>query len=167
MASFYIYEWMVMSRTALAFLIAPLWVPAITAPYAVHMFPYPEQGHWIYITTIVGAVFAYGGALTLGLPAFLILRARKFTAFWIAPVVGFAIGVVTCIVCLVLFGLSLGGGLTFVSHDLATNFTKWWSVFCRRARWEQPSGRRFGCLLGQTAGVQPEDPSRPFSAPAV
>jgi hypothetical protein len=81
-----------MSRTFVAFLVAPLWVPAATAPYAVHMFPYPEQRHWIYITIIIGAIVAYGGMLMLGVPAFLILRARNHTAFWVAAVLGFAIG---------------------------------------------------------------------------
>ncbi len=118
-----------MNRTALAFLIAPLWVPAATAPYAVYMFPYPEQRHWIFITTIIGAIFAYGGVLTLGAPAFLILRARRRTAFWIAPVVGFGVGVLTGFIFFVLFGLSLGNSLTFVWHDLAAKSASWSSPF--------------------------------------
>jgi hypothetical protein len=79
-----------MRRTVLAFLIAPLWVPAGAWPYAAYMFPYPEQQHWILMTTIVATVFAYGGTAALGIPAFLLLRARKYTSFWIAPVLGFA-----------------------------------------------------------------------------
>ena len=62
-----------MSRTAVAFLIAPLWVPAAVAPFAISWAPYSEQRHWIYITIIIATIFGYGGTLMLGLPAFLIL----------------------------------------------------------------------------------------------
>ena len=110
-----------MSRTVLAFLIAPLWVPAAAVPFAVRAFPYPEQRHWIYITVFIAAIFAYGGVAALGMPAFRLLRARKHTAFWIAPILGFAVGVVAWLVFIVLFGLSLGNSWAFVSHDLASN----------------------------------------------
>lgn len=116
-----------MSRTALAFLIAPLWVPAAAVPFAGHMFPYPEQRHWIYITVIIAAIFAYGGVAALGLPAFRLLRTRKHTAFWIAPVLGFAVGVTTWVVFIVLFGLSLGNSWSFVSHDLVSNSAHLWA----------------------------------------
>lgn len=117
-----------MSRTALAFLVAPLWVPAATAPCAAYMFPYPEQRHWIYITTIIAAIFAYGGELMLGMPAFFILRTRKHTAFWIAPVLDFGASCITWLVFITLLGLSLGN-FTFVARDLAINSAKWSSVF--------------------------------------
>lgn len=107
-----------MRRTVLAFLIAPLWVPAGAWPYAAYMFPYPGQQHWILMTTIVATVFAYGGTAALGIPAFLLLRARKYTSFWIAPVLGFAAGVATWQVFLVLFGLSLGHSWSFVLREL-------------------------------------------------
>ena len=115
-----------MSRTAMAFLIAPLWVPAAAVPFAGHMFPYPEQRHWIYITVIIAAIFAYGGVAAFGTPAFLLLRASKRTAFWIAPVLGFAVGIATWLVFIVLFGLSLGNSWSFVSHDLASNSADLW-----------------------------------------
>ena len=133
-----------MSRTALAFLIAPLWVPAATGPCAIYiLFPYPEQRHWVYITTIIAAVFAYEGVLTLGVPTFLILRARNCSALWIALVLGFGVGVITYLVFLILFGLSLGNSLTTVLsifwHDLTAKPAVW-SFFYQRARWEQLSG---------------------------
>ena len=70
----------------MAFLVAPLWVPAAAVPFAALMFPYPEQRRWIYITVIIAAVFAYGGVAAFGTPVFLLLRASKRTAFSIAPV---------------------------------------------------------------------------------
>ena len=116
-----------MRRTAFAFLVAPLWVPAVTALFAAPAFPHPEQRHWIYITTIVGAIFSYGGVLAFGIPAFLILRARKLTAFWIAPLIGFGVGAGTGLIFYILFALSLGNSLTFIWHELGSNpavFTK-------------------------------------------
>jgi len=116
------------SRIALAFLIAPLWVPAAAVPFAGHMFPYPEQRHWIFITVIIAAIFGYGGVAALGMPAFRLLRARKHTAFWIAPVLGLTVGVATWVVFIVLFGLSLGNSWSFVSHDLVSNSAHLWAV---------------------------------------
>jgi len=116
-------------RAAFAFLVAPLWVPVANAPYAVSMSPYPEQRHQVYFTIIIAAIFAYGGVLTLGMPAFLILRARKRPAFWIAPVVGFCAGVLTCSIFLILFSLSLGYSLTHAWHALAAQAADWSSPF--------------------------------------
>ncbi len=116
-----------MSRTTLAFLVAPLWAPAAAVPFAARAFPYPEQRHWIVITVIIAAIFAYGGVAALGIPAFRLLRASKHTAFWIAPILGFAVGVATWLVFIVLFGLSLGNSWTFVSNDLVTNSAHFWA----------------------------------------
>ena len=52
---------------------------------------------------IIAAVFAYSGVAAFGTPAFLLLRASKRTAFWIAPALGFAVGVATWLVFIVLF----------------------------------------------------------------
>lgn len=113
-----------MRRTVLAFLIAPLWVPVSAWPYAARMFPYPEQQHWIVVTTIVATVFAYGGTVAFGVPAFLLLRARKHTSFWIAPVLGFVAGVATWLVFLALFGLSLGHSWSYVLRELVNDAAK-------------------------------------------
>jgi hypothetical protein len=98
-----------MNRTSTAFLVAPLWVPAVMVPFAVRMFPYPAQGRWIYITVVIAAIFAYGGTLVLGVPAFLLLRARHYRSFGTAAVVGFAIGGLTAVAFFLLLALSLGG----------------------------------------------------------
>ena len=130
-----------MSRTALAFLIAPLWVPAAAVPFAARAFPYPEQQHWIVITVIIAAIFVHGGVAALGVLAFRLLRASKHTAFWIGPVLGFAVGVVTWLVFIVLFGLSLGNSWAFVSHDLVTNSAHLWAFL--------PTGA-LGAVVGAT-----------------
>jgi len=129
-----------MSRTFVAFLVAPLWVPVATAPFAAQMFPYPAQSHWIYITTVIAIVFAYGGALAFGVPTFLILRTRNCGSFWIAAVLGFGISSLTWMIFAILFGLSLGNGLTFVWRQ-ATNFASWWPL---------PPIGALGSLVGAT-----------------
>jgi hypothetical protein len=113
-----------MSRTFTAFLVAPLWVPAAMVPLAAQMFPHPGQRHWIYITVIIAAIFAYGGTMVLGVPAFLMLRARRYTSFRTAAALGFAIGGLTGAAFLVLFALSLGNSVAFIRHQ-AVNMT-WW-----------------------------------------
>jgi hypothetical protein len=100
-----------MNRTVTAFLVAPLWVPAAVAPLAAQMFPRVAERQWIYITLIIATIFAYGGTLVLGVPAFLALRARRYTAFWIAAALGFVVGGLTWFVFFVLFALSLGIGI--------------------------------------------------------
>jgi hypothetical protein len=75
----------------------------------------------------IAAVFAYSGVAAFGTPVFLLLRASKRTAFWIAPALGFAVGVATWLVFIVLFGLSLGDSWSFVSHDLASNSAHLWA----------------------------------------
>jgi len=89
------------------------------------MFPYPDQRGFI----IIGAILAYGGVLMLGMPAFLILRARKRTAFWIAPIVGFGVGVLTFSIFFILCGFSLGQSLTFMWLRLHRLAASWSSLF--------------------------------------
>jgi hypothetical protein len=102
-------------------------VPAATAAYAVHAFPHPEQLHWVFITTILGAIFAYIGAVALGAPAFLILRARNHTALWIAIILGFGIGGAMWFIFAVLFGFSLGNSFDFVWRE-AVKLSNWWAM---------------------------------------
>jgi hypothetical protein len=115
------------SRIALAFLIAPLWEPAAAVPFAARAFPHPEQRHWIYITVVIATIFAYGGVAAFGTPAFLLLRASKRTAFWIAPSWASRSVLPLGWVFIVLFGLSLGNSWPFVSHNVASNSTDLWA----------------------------------------
>jgi hypothetical protein len=58
------------------------------------------------------------------LPAFKFFKARNYTSFWIAVVLGFAIGGVTWLVFKILFALSLGNDLSF-SWRQASNADSW------------------------------------------
>lgn len=92
-------------RTPIAFLVAPFAVPLIVA------LSVPASGlHNTAAAAAVGvsALVSYFGAFVFGVPTYLFLRARKLTAFWIAPVAGFMAGAVMWYLVLALFGLSLG-----------------------------------------------------------
>ena len=110
----------VVSRAALAFLVAPLWVPAAAKLLAVGTFPSAER-LGIPLITFIAAIFAYAGTAMLGWPAFLILRARGHTAFWFAPALGFVVGVITWAIFMILLGLFLGNSWNFVTHDMVNN----------------------------------------------
>lgn len=56
-------------------------------------------------------MLGYLGTVLLGPPVYLALRARKLTAFWIAPLAGFVVGV--GMLCLFLIVLSLSFGQNF------------------------------------------------------
>jgi hypothetical protein len=104
-----------MSRIAIAFFVAPLAVPLVLVPYL-----------WLRISTpslflfalIVSVAFSYGGTLVFGLPAYSLLRMRLLTSFWVAPVVGFAIGAIVWVLFLVSFVLSLEEGISGVRSVL-------------------------------------------------
>jgi len=98
-----------MGRPALAFLIAPVWVPLVVAPYAaLELFPYAAQAHWVVISTIISAVFAYSGTLVVGVPAYLFLRSRDAVSIWVSLAVGFLIGALVGVLFLLCFALLMG-----------------------------------------------------------
>jgi hypothetical protein len=100
-----------MSRLAIAFFVAPLWVPLIIAPYsAFEIFPDPAQWRWVVIATIISAIFSYLGVFALGYPAFLALRSRNLTALWIAAALGFVVGALIMLVFQACLALALGEG---------------------------------------------------------
>ena len=76
------------ARTPIAFIFAPLAVPVLVALYLRW-----SADSLIYGLILVGSLFiAYIGTFLLGFPIYRILVARKLTAFWLAPVVGFIVG---------------------------------------------------------------------------
>jgi hypothetical protein len=88
-------------RSVIAFLIAPLAVPLLYGAWA-GLHGLANDGPWppprIEIVLGFAAMFTYAGTVVFGIPACLFLRARKLTAFWLAPVVGFVAGaIMNCI----------------------------------------------------------------------
>jgi hypothetical protein len=73
-------------KFSIAFLIVPPAIPAIEFA--------PREWHSSYQLPVIflTAVFAYLGAFVFGTSGYLFLRARKWTAFWFAPALGFVAG---------------------------------------------------------------------------
>ena len=95
-------------RTLIAFLVAPLWVVAPVGLLAITMTtPHPWQNPSMYAIVATGTLFGYGGTVILGLPALYILRARGYTAFWVALLTGFTAGALTWLVFLAVISLLL------------------------------------------------------------
>jgi hypothetical protein len=76
-------------RVWMAFSIAPLAVPIIMSVGA-GFGGAPQSA--IAAIAIFSLMLSYFGTLLFGLPLYLLLRAYKLTAFWLAPVVGFVAG---------------------------------------------------------------------------
>jgi hypothetical protein len=86
------------TRTAIAFVLAPLVVPLIWIAYSVGYDYWPAASRAEFLIKgapllfVVTAFNAYAGTFIVGAPVYLFLRARALTAFWIAPAIGLAVG---------------------------------------------------------------------------
>ncbi len=104
-----------MNRTLVAFLIAPLVVPALMFFYLRGL---ASTDFWHAFSLVISVIFAYTGVWVLGFPAYLFLRARRWTGFWLAPVLGFVIGAVMWLVFGVALSVSLGHSLAAAIPDV-------------------------------------------------
>jgi len=59
---------------------------------------------------MMAAAVSYAGAALAGAPAYVALRSGCWTAFWIAPVVGFVVGVIVAIGLIEVFPAVLQSG---------------------------------------------------------
>ncbi|HVW75153.1 MAG TPA: hypothetical protein VHC39_16065 [Rhizomicrobium sp.] len=99
------------TRTVLAFAVAPLWVP-LSVVSAVFLFdPYVHQDGGVVAPGIVSTLVTYIGVLTIGLPAFLFLKARGWTSWKLAVALGLAAGLVMLAAFGIVFGFSFGEDL--------------------------------------------------------
>jgi len=98
-----------MLRPVIAFLISPMAVPLLLAAY--FFVPGARRTGLDDLMNVVIALVAYAGAFLVGLPTYLYMREKKWTAFWIAPIAGFMVAVVSWYVFIglspLLFGLFL------------------------------------------------------------
>ncbi len=134
-----------MNRTAIAFIIGPLWAPLVVTPIAhFEIFPYPAQLHWVVIAGLISTIFAYLGVFLLGLPLFRWLRSRNLTALWMAAALGFVVGVLTWIAAVASFVLLLGGDL----HGVELAARDWRMAFARLAGLVAPG--LIGIVVGMT-----------------
>src|SRR2546426_9507088 len=89
----------IMSRRPIAFLVAPLAVPTLLSAY-VYSGPFPPPPNTFAHLFFFSVGLAYAGTAIFGVPIYLFLSARRWTAFWIAPIVGFVIGTIMWIIFL-------------------------------------------------------------------
>jgi hypothetical protein len=120
-----------MKRTVVAFLVAPLWVPAAGVVYTAYQVPFLKPSNLVYVT-IVWAILAYSGALILGLPAFYalgLLGVRNRTSFWSAIALGLEMGVLTFFgFSIFFFGLFAPDfSIAFVLNQW-THLSLWWDA---------------------------------------
>ena len=94
-----------MDRLILAFLVAGLSVPILVVAYF-SIAGLASVGN-LGLILVVSTFISFSGVLFLGLPAYLFLRARKWTAFWMAPLAGFIVAAAAWYVFLFLLGLVL------------------------------------------------------------
>ena len=83
------------------------------------------------VVALFSAIISFTGVIVVGLPAYLFLLARKWTALWIAPAAGFIAAAVVWYIFLSLLGLSSVGSLSdFLSGltDVATFKVALWPV---------------------------------------
>jgi hypothetical protein len=65
----------------------------------------------------VSVLVAYAGTFVFGVPAYLVLRAWRLTAFWIAPITGFVAGWLAWHLAFALFAVALGNSPSEVSDS--------------------------------------------------
>jgi hypothetical protein len=107
-------------RPIIGFLVAVLAVPILAAAF---YYPGRSADGSYLILVLYSAVISFHGVFLLGLPAYLFLRARKWTAFWIAPLVGFIVAAIAWSVFALWVGLALGLGLSRTFSQLMTSQT--------------------------------------------
>ncbi len=104
-----------MPRSIIAVVIAPLAAPVLLFP---HLHSLVTATSWFVFSLIICTMMAYVGMLIFGIPGYLLLRARNWTAIWIAPLLGLIVGAAMFVVTMALFGLLLGEGVTGIWQSL-------------------------------------------------
>jgi hypothetical protein len=106
-----------MYRPFIAFLVAALAVPIFVAVAGYSPGVSNDTGY--AVTVSVSAVISFNAVFFLGVPVYSFLLARKWTAFWIAPLVGFIVATVVWCVFIILLVLAFSNGRSDLLSDLA------------------------------------------------
>jgi hypothetical protein len=104
-----------MYRPIIGFVVAALAVPVF---YAVVAYRGTSNDTGYAILVAGSTVFSCVVTLFLGAPAYLFLQAKKWTAFWIAPLVGFIVATAPWYVFNLLLGLVLVPDHSYVLSHL-------------------------------------------------
>src|SRR5262245_18094011 len=106
-----------MNRHVAAFVLAPLIVPLLMSALAIPILREEPSLYWRVL--IIAATVSYTGLILVGAPAYVGFRSVGWTAFWIAPLVGFVVGVIIAIGLIALFLAAARSGT--LNYILGTN----------------------------------------------
>lgn len=125
-------------RGLIAFAVAPLAAPLVVSmKFGFAGAPDPV----ILLVARISLVLGYLGTVLFGPPIYLLLRSVKLTAFWPAPLAGFAVGV--GMMCLFLIGLPLSFG-----RNLAVALASFdYALFKEAVEYGGTPGAAVGALL--------------------
>jgi hypothetical protein len=76
------------TRTKLAFWLAPLCVPLVIAPW-LSFVVFPSSPFWVSLGTTLSVLISYAAMFALGLPAYRYFESRGLLRLWIALIYGF------------------------------------------------------------------------------
>jgi len=137
-----------MNRHITAFLLAPLTVPLLMSALALQILSEVPSLYWFGL--LIAAVASYTGAIFVGAPAYVTLRLRGLTAFWLAPVVGSMAGVIIAMALAAILPLALESGILTSIAQIFANGARWGEVIIA-----QPNAREalvgpamLGALVG-------------------
>ena len=138
-------------RVPMAFLVAPLAVPLL----AVLVLELPLSEPYIVTFLFIITFVTYAGVVIFGIPTYLVLRSGKWTNFWIAPIVGFIVGMVMWYVTFALFEIVLGHTWSYALSSVAAA-----DEWVKALRFGAPAGAAVGTIFWLIARPDIPAPSR-------
>jgi hypothetical protein len=114
------------NRHITAFLLAPLTVPLLMSALAVQILREVPYLYWFGL--LIAAAASYVGAILVGAPAYVTLRLRGLTAFWLAPLIGSMAGVIMALGLAVIFPLALESGILTAVVQVFADGAHWGEV---------------------------------------
>src|SRR5262249_54959188 len=131
-----------------AFLLAPLTVPLLMSALALQILSEVPSLYWFGL--LIAAVASYTGAIFVGAPAYVTLRLRGLTAFWLAPVVGSMAGMIIAMALAAILPVALESSILSSIAQIFANGARWGEVIIA-----QPNAREalvgpamLGALVG-------------------
>jgi hypothetical protein len=115
------------NRHVVAFLIAPLIVPLVMSALAIQILLEVPSLYWFGL--LVALIVSYAGVLLIGAPAYMMLRSRSWSAFWLAPIVGLVAGVIVAMALVLIFSLALKSETVLSVVARIANAAHWGEVF--------------------------------------
>jgi hypothetical protein len=105
-----------MNRHVAAFLLAPLAMPLVMSAVTLQILREVSSLYWFGL--LIAAVVSYAGVFLVA-PVYMMLRSHGWSAFWIAPVAGFMVGVIVAIgLIAVLPAVLQSGALSYILEML-------------------------------------------------